>query len=79
MYYTVEWDKAGTSVARLAGLEPEVVVTGHGVPLRGPEMRAALHRLATDFDTIAIPAAGRYVSMPARAEDGSAYCEPAAS
>jgi glyoxylase-like metal-dependent hydrolase (beta-lactamase superfamily II) len=35
MYYTVEWDKAGSSVARLAELEPELVITGHGVPMRG--------------------------------------------
>jgi glyoxylase-like metal-dependent hydrolase (beta-lactamase superfamily II) len=75
MYYTVEWDQAEESVARLARLEPEVVVTGHGVPLQGPEMRAALHRLADEFRTVAVPAVGRYVQTPARAEDGSAYCE----
>ena len=79
MYYTVEWDKARTSVERLAALEPEVVVTGHGVPMRGPEMRAGLHRLAAEFSTIAIPAEGKYMRMPARAEDGSAYCESARS
>jgi glyoxylase-like metal-dependent hydrolase (beta-lactamase superfamily II) len=76
MYYTVEWDKAATSVAQLAELEPETVITGHGVPMRGPEMRIALHRLARDFDRIAVPQDGRYLRTPARAEDGSAYCDP---
>jgi glyoxylase-like metal-dependent hydrolase (beta-lactamase superfamily II) len=74
MYYTVEWDKAAESVAGLAELE--VVVTGHGLPMQGPEMRTALHRLASEFDRIAVPQDGRYVRKPARAEDGSAYCDP---
>ena len=76
MYYTVEWDKAEQSVARLAQLEPEFVVTGHGMPMRGPEMRLALHRLAREFGRIAVPENGRYLRTPARAEDGSAYCDP---
>jgi glyoxylase-like metal-dependent hydrolase (beta-lactamase superfamily II) len=79
MYYTVEWDKASSSVARLAALEPEVVLTGHGVPMRGAAMRVALHRLAEEFSSIAVPRNGRYVSAPARAEDGSAYREPTRS
>jgi glyoxylase-like metal-dependent hydrolase (beta-lactamase superfamily II) len=75
MYYTVDWDKAATSVAQLAELEPETVITGHGVPMRGLEMRSALHRLARDFDRIAVPRNGRYLRSPARAEDGR-YCDP---
>ena len=73
MYYTVEWDKARESVRRLAALEPELAVAGHGVPMRGPEMRTALHRLAAGFDAVAVPRQGRYLASPARAEDGSAY------
>ncbi|KAA0576892.1 MBL fold metallo-hydrolase [Azospirillum sp. B21] len=76
MYFTVEWDKARESVARLAALEPELVITGHGEPMRGAEMRAALHRLADEFDRIAIPRQGIYLEKPARAEDGTAYCGP---
>jgi hypothetical protein len=63
-------------VAQLAALEPETVITGHGVPIRGLEMRNALYRLARDFDRIAVPRNGRYLRTPARAEDGSAYCDP---
>lgn len=76
MYFTVEWDKAKDSVARLAALEPELVITGHGEPMKGAEMRAALHRLAGEFDSIAIPRQGIYLEKPARAEDRSAYRAP---
>jgi glyoxylase-like metal-dependent hydrolase (beta-lactamase superfamily II) len=73
MYFTVEWDKAKDSVARLAALEPELVITGHGEPMHGAEMRTALHRLADEFDSIAVPRQGIYLEKPARAEDCSAY------
>ncbi len=76
MYFTIDWAAAGQSVAALARLEPEVVVTGHGRSLRGPAMREALHALAANFHEVAVPAQGRYVSHPARAEDGSAYRTP---
>ncbi|GLR78516.1 MBL fold metallo-hydrolase [Azospirillum oryzae] len=76
MYFTVEWDKAKDSVARLAALEPELVITGHGEPMKGAEMRAALHRLAGEFGSIAIPRQGIYLEKPARAEDRSAYRAP---
>ncbi|MFC7398305.1 MBL fold metallo-hydrolase [Chelatococcus sp. GCM10030263] len=75
-YYTVEWDKAGDSVAVLAALAPELVITGHGEPMRGAEMLAALRQLASRFDEIAVPRQGRYIDKPARAEDASAYCDP---
>ncbi|QCG95306.1 MBL fold metallo-hydrolase [Azospirillum sp. TSA2s] len=76
MYFTVEWDKAKDSVARLAALEPELVITGHGEPMHGTEMRTALHRLADEFDSIATPRRGIYLEKPARAEDGTAYRGP---
>ncbi|WP_188262043.1 MBL fold metallo-hydrolase [Azospirillum tabaci] len=76
MYYTTDWGKARDSVVLLAGLEPELVVTGHGPAMRGSGMRAALHDLARDFDRIAVPDHGTYVDTPARAEDGSAYRPP---
>jgi glyoxylase-like metal-dependent hydrolase (beta-lactamase superfamily II) len=73
-YYTVEWDKAGQSVNRLARLQPECVVTGHGEAVRGAPMRHALARLAREFDHLAVPSRGRFLRRPARAEDRSAYC-----
>lgn len=75
MYFTVDWQAAGRSVVALAALEPELAITGHGRPLRGPEMRGALHQLARDFGRLAVPDHGRYVEAPARADDGTAYRE----
>ncbi len=76
MYLTVDWEAAEESVQRLAALEPDLVVTFHGKPLQGPQMRAALHRLAQEFRQVAVPEQGRYLAQPRRAEDGSAYERP---
>lgn len=73
MYFTPDWPSARASVRRLAALEPELVVTGHGPAMRGPEMRAALHLLAEDFDRIAVPEHGRYVDEAALEEDAEEY------
>lgn len=72
-YFTPDWGAARDSARRLAALEPELLVTGHGRALRGQTMRDALHQLARDFEKVAVPEGGRYVDNPARAEDGSAY------
>lgn len=55
MYFTPDWASAKRSVAALAALEPDLVITGHGAAMQGPELRAALHRLAEQFDDIAVP------------------------
>ena len=73
MYYTQDWQNARASVERLAALEPEIVVPGHGRAMRGEPMRVALRTLARDFDRVAVPEHGRYVQDPARAAEGTAY------
>lgn len=79
MYYTPDWENARHSVERLARLEPELVVTGHGPAMRGPAMLAALRILARDFDQVAVPEKGRYVDEPARADrSGVTYVPPKA-
>ncbi len=75
MYYTQDWPSAARSARALAALEPELLVTGHGRPMRGAAMRAALHRLAAEFDQVAHPAGAKYADHPLRAEDGSAYVQ----
>jgi glyoxylase-like metal-dependent hydrolase (beta-lactamase superfamily II) len=60
-YFTPDWINAGESLRRLAALQPELVITGHGPPMQGPKMRAALDLLARDFERIAVPEHGRYV------------------
>lgn len=72
-YFTVDWEASEVSAQTLSGLEPETLVPGHGRPMRGEEMRAALRRLAADFRSVAVPETGRYVGAPARVEDGDAY------
>lgn len=61
MYYTPDWDRARDSVRRLADLDPDLVITGHGPAMEGPEMLEALHQLSDRFDEIAVPEQGRYV------------------
>ena len=76
MYFTQDWEASRESVRKLAALEPELVVCGHGRAMHGPQMRAALHELAENFDSVAVPQHGVYVRRPARAENGSAYPAP---
>ncbi len=76
MYFTPDWQSAKTSVERLAALEPEIAVTGHGRAMRGAELRTALHELARSFDRVAVPENGRYRLHPATAENGGAYVTP---
>ena len=64
-YFTCNWASAKLSVLKLSALDPEIVATGHGVPMRGAEMRNQLGILARHFDDIAVPAQGRYVNEPA--------------
>ena len=73
MYFTPDWKAAGESVGKLAALGPEIVVTGHGAAMRGPEMLRALELLADEFPSIAVPSGTSYLDRPATAEDGSAY------
>ena len=68
MYFTPDWSAAAKSVAALAELEPEVIATGHGEPLRGASVRADLHALARDFSKRAVPHQGRYVTRPAETD-----------
>ncbi len=54
-YFTSDWTAAQASVRKLAALRPEVVAPGHGRPLAGPEVPAALAKLAADFQRVAVP------------------------
>ncbi|OQP39750.1 MBL fold metallo-hydrolase [Niastella yeongjuensis] len=63
-YFTYDWAAAEKSVKTLAALEPEIVATGHGMPMRGEEMRKMLHNLADNFKELAVPLRGRYTREP---------------
>ncbi len=72
-YLTQNWDEAHESVRQLSTLDPELVVPGHGEPMEGPAMRAALITLAEQFAEIAVPDDGRYVRRPIDAGSPEAY------
>ena len=65
-YLTPDWEDAERSVAALAALEPELLLTGHGRPVRGQRMRRRLHELAENFRTIAVPEGRPYAQDPAK-------------
>lgn len=76
-YFTPDWKAAGRSVTLLASLRPEVVATGHGLPMRGSNMRQLLYHLATNFNDLAVPKDGRYTHDAAlTSENGVLYVPP---
>jgi len=77
-YLTSDWEAAGKSVAALAALEPEIVATGHGQPMRGSQMRKMLHKLADNFEEVAVPHHGRYSKQPAVADESGVTFIPTA-
>jgi glyoxylase-like metal-dependent hydrolase (beta-lactamase superfamily II) len=54
-YFTPDWTAAAASVRRLAALRPDLVITGHGRAVAGPNMLAALDELAENFERLAPP------------------------
>ena len=76
-YATTDWQLARTSVDAIAALEPELLATGHGVPMHGQEMRDQLETLAREFAT-QIPDRGRYVWQPATADETGPLSVPPA-
>lgn len=60
-YLTTDWDAARESVKKLAALNPETVVPGHGTVMEGEALKKGLTKLIEEFDDIAIPDYGRYV------------------
>lgn len=61
-YYTTDWDAAYQSVKKLEALNPEVVVTGHGLPMSGEELAENLRYLVENFEQIAKPENSRYTN-----------------
>jgi glyoxylase-like metal-dependent hydrolase (beta-lactamase superfamily II) len=64
-YLTADWGAAEASVRKLAYLHPNTAATGHGMPMRGNELKAALEHLVKNFRQEAVPETGRYVDNPA--------------
>ena len=68
-YFTIDWDKAESSVAVLASLKPSVIAAGHGEPMSHAGLAVDLGALARDFRRRARPTHGRYVVQPALVDD----------
>ena len=76
-YFTTDWNQSEESVKKLAQLEPDIIATGHGLPMRGAEMRKSLHTLADNFQHLAKPSKGRYVDEPAVTDENGVQYVPA--
>lgn len=60
-YLTTDWYAAKDSVRKLAELNPELAVTGHGPYMEGESLSEGLQQLVEHFDEIAIPDYGKYI------------------
>lgn len=67
-YLTIDWPAAKASVRKLAGVRPNVVATGHGLPMSGPELASSLQYFADHFDEY-VPKHGRYMAEPVVADE----------
>jgi glyoxylase-like metal-dependent hydrolase (beta-lactamase superfamily II) len=54
-YFTPDWQAAAASVAKLAALKPDLLITGHGRAMAGRAMQEALDTLDRDFWNVAVP------------------------
>ncbi len=72
--FTTDWERARSSVRKLAALNPYILAAGHGNPMSGDDALQQLRELALNFP---VPDYGRYVQEPARFDDnGIAYLPP---
>lgn len=76
-YFTSDWTAAEQSVRTLARLEPQIIATGHGLPMSGKHVPEALHQLAARFEQRVKPHQGRYVERPAVTDDRGIVSLPA--
>lgn len=60
-YFTPDWSEAEQSVKKLRELKPELVITSHGAPMKGEELKVALENLSANFYQETVPEHGRYV------------------
>lgn len=61
VYLTTDWRAAYESVQKLASLNPQLVVPGHGTAMNGAELTEGLRRLINEFETVAVPEHGKFV------------------
>ncbi len=60
-YFTIDWKDAETSVKTMRDLNPQVVISSHGLPMQGQEVTEQLKNLADNFPLMAIPQSKRLI------------------
>ncbi|MDW0109765.1 MBL fold metallo-hydrolase [Sporosarcina aquimarina] len=61
-YLTPDWESTELSVKNLAALQPELAITGHGVPVTDMTwLQTNLRQLTSDFKELAVPDHGKFV------------------
>lgn len=60
-YLTTDWKAAEQSIRRLRDLNPSLVLTSHGKPMKGDEVSRHLDMLVAHFDEIAKPEQGKFL------------------
>jgi len=63
VYLTTDWDAAFASVKKLAMLNPETVISGHGTAMQGDELENGLRNLVDNWNEIALPSHGKWVKQ----------------
>ncbi|RYD51832.1 MAG: MBL fold metallo-hydrolase [Sphingobacteriales bacterium] len=61
VYFTTDWKAAHESVLKLAGLQPETVISGHGTAMTGTALREGLQELLDHWNEVAVPDYGKWV------------------
>jgi len=54
-YFTEDWNSAKASVLKLAKLNPDIAITGHGKPVKGEPLSKGLQHLSDNFDLLSLP------------------------
>ncbi|GAB6136886.1 MBL fold metallo-hydrolase [Halanaerobaculum tunisiense] len=60
-YFTTDWKTAEESVKTIQELNPKLVISNHGLPIKGKELNNQLENIVNNFSKLAIPDQGRYV------------------
>lgn len=61
VYLTTNWEMAQESVNKLAALNPQYAITGHGSAVEGEDLREGLKNLIENFEEVAVPSHGKFV------------------
>ncbi len=62
VYLTTDWAAAYESVKRLAALNPQTVISGHGTALENTELEQGLNNLINKWYEVAVPEHGKWVN-----------------